>query len=130
LEEEPPKKPRGKQPGAKGYGRKIKDELPVEEVVHDVPTAQKHCNSCGLSRETSPFFETSEEIHYSYKLVRIRHKRLKYKKACNCKNEPTFVTAPAQDKLIPKGQFSTGFWTHIILEKYWLQRPLSRISAS
>lgn len=129
-EEAPPKRPRGKQPAAKGHGRKIRDNLPVEEVVHDVTPEQKHCQSCGLEREPSPFFETSEEIHYTYKLVRIRHKRRKYKKACSCKSVPTFVTAPAPDKLVPKGLFSTGFWTYILLEKFWLQRPLSRICSS
>lgn len=126
----PPKRPRGKQPGTKGFGRKIRSDLPVEEMVHDVPSREKHCARCGREREQMAFTEDSEEIHYSYKLVRIRHKRRKYKKTCSCKNEHSIITAAAPDKLIPKGMFSTEFWTHVLLEKFWLQRPLSRVSLS
>lgn len=126
----PPKRPLGKQPGTKGFGRKIRSELPVEEVVHDVPSAEKHCAQCGCELEQMPFTQDSEEIHYSYKVVRIRHKRRKYRKTCSCNNEPSIVTAAAPGKLIPKGLFSTEFWTHVLLEKFWLQRPLSRVSLS
>lgn len=126
----PPKRPLGKQPGTKGFGRKIRSELPVEEVVHDVPSTEKHCARCGCELEQMPFTEDSEEIHYSYKVVRIRHKRRKYRRTCSCNNEPSIVTAVAPGKLIPKGLFSTEFWTHVLLEKFWLQRPLSRVSLS
>ena len=126
----PPKRPRGKQPGTKGFGRKIRSELPVENVVHDLLTNEKRCSQCGCQRELMPFTEDSEEIHFSYKLVRIRHQRLKYKSKCHCKNESAIQTAAAPDKLIPKGMFSTEFWTHVLLEKFSLQRPLSRICMS
>lgn len=126
----PPKKSRGKQPGSQGYGRKIRSNLPVEEQAHDVQQSEKHCQTCGCSRELLPFTEDSEEIHYSYKLVRIKHKRFKYRKICKCKNEPSIITAPTPDKLIPKGLFSTEFWAHVLLEKFLLQRPISRICLS
>lgn len=126
----PPKKRRGKQPGSQGHGRKIRCNLPVEEQAHDVPETDKCCKRCGCSRERLPFTEDSEEIHYSYKLVRIKHKRLKYKRTCKCTNEPAIITAPTPDKLIPKGLFSTEFWAHVLLEKFLLQRPISRICLS
>jgi transposase len=126
----PPKRPRGKQPGTRGFGRKIRSNLPVEEVVHDILSTERHCGTCGREREQLPFTENSEEIHYSYKLVRIQHKRRKYKKTCSCKSGSSIVTAAAPDKLIPKGMFTTEFWTHVLLEKFWLQRPLSRIALS
>lgn len=126
----PPKKPRGKQPGSQGHGRKIRSNLPVEEQAHDILQSEKRCQSCGCSRERLPFTEDSEEIHYSYKLVRIKHKRFKYRKTCKCKNEPAIITAPTPDKLIPKGLFSTEFWAHVLLEKFLLQRPISRICLS
>lgn len=130
-EEAPPKRPRGKQPGTKGFGRKIRNDLPVEEIVHDVSSDEKACCKCGLQRERIPFCEESEEIHYSYKLVRVRHKRLKYKKVCQCRSgEKAIITAETPAKLIPKGMFSTEFWTHVLLEKFLLQRPLSRICMS
>ncbi len=129
-EAEVPKKPRGKQRGAQGCGRKIRSKLPAEEVTHDVPDSQKNCSSCGFAREAIPFHETSEEIDISYKIVRVRHKRLKHKKTCKCKNVPAIVTAPSPPKLIPKGLFSTGFWTHVLIEKFLLQRPIARICMS
>jgi hypothetical protein len=42
-----PRRKRGKQPGAKGYGRKRRQELPAEEVVHDLPEDQRRCPKCG-----------------------------------------------------------------------------------
>lgn len=130
IEEAPPKRPRGKQPGSKGFGRKIRTELPVEDKIHDIEERDKTCSSCGMHREQMPFTEDSEEIHYSVKLVRIRHKRLKFKKTCACKQEPSIITASAPEKLIPKGLFSVELWTHILLEKYFLQRPITRICRS
>lgn len=130
LEAVPPKRPRGKQPGSKGFGRKIRTELPLEEHVHDISPSQKHCSKCGCERVQLPFTEDSEEIDFSYRLIRVRHKRRKYKQSCACKNEQSIVTASAPSKLIPKGMFSTEFWAHVLLEKFLLQRPTSRICMS
>lgn len=129
-EEAPPKKPRGKQPGSPGHGRKIRCDLLIEEKIIDVDPPQKRCRTCGCDRELLRFTEDSEEIDFSYRLVRIKHKRLKYKQKCKCKKEPNIVTAPAPEKLIPKGLFSTEFWAHVLLEKFLLQRPISRICLS
>lgn len=121
----PPKRRRGKQLGTKGYGRKIRSSLPVQDVFVDLDN--KCCSTCGLERELVALTEDSEEIQYEVKLVRVRHKRRKYKKTCKCKGEPAIVTAPVPPKLIPKGMFSCEFWAHILIEKYLLQRPLSRV---
>ena len=123
----PPKLPRGKQRGARGYGRKIESNLPCEELFHDLDEFKKLWSSCGKKRELIPFTEDSEEIHYSYKLVRVRHKRKKYKRVCQCKNVRTIETASAPDKLFPKSKYSVEFWVHILIEKFLLQRPISRI---
>lgn len=124
-----PKKPRGKQPGATGFGRKIRANLPVEERVHDLSDSEKRCSGCGKEHVPTPFVEESEEIDYEFKLVRIKHKRLRYRKNayCKCAGASTFITAPAPDKLIPKGLFSSQLWAFILIEKFHLQRPLSRI---
>lgn len=130
LEEQPAKRPRGKQPGAKGFGRKIRSNLPVEMRSHDVRPSDRHCSACGKERQLLPFTEDSEEIEYTYKLVRVKHQRLKYRKTCSCTHSKSIVTAPPPPKLIPKGMLSIQTWTHVLLEKYWLQRPLSRICMS
>jgi transposase len=127
-----PQKPRGKQHGAEGFGRQIRSSLPVRERLHDLTPDQKRCAGCGKEHSPTPFAEESEEIDYEFKLVRVKHKRLRYRKNpyCKCPGARTFITAPAAEKLIPKGMFSAHLWSHILIEKFHLQRPLSRIRKS
>lgn len=123
----PQRRTRGKQPGAKGYGRKHRDDLPTEEVFHDLPEAQQCCPRCGKAFAIFPGTEDSEVIDWEVRLVRRIHRRRRYRRQCNCKAIPGIVTAPPPPKLILKGMFSTGFWAQILLEKFLFQRPLYRI---
>jgi transposase len=52
---------------------------------------------------------------------------MRYQPTCRCGALPGIITAPPVPKLIPKGLFSTGFWVHLLLEKFLFQRPLHRI---
>jgi transposase len=121
------KRRRGKQRGTKGYGRRRREELPTETVFHPLPEDHKHCPGCGTAFIILPTTEDSEEIDVRIEVVRILHKREMAKPACSCGLVPGIVTAPVPPKLIPKGMFTVGFWAHIIVEKYLLQRPLSRV---
>ena len=121
------KRNRGKQPGAKGFGRKLHKELPTKEVDRDLPQDEKCCPICSKPYELFPGTEDSDEIHWEVCLVRRVYKRRRYRSTCDCKGTPRIITAPIVPKLIPKGKFSTGFWTQIILEKFLFQRPLYRI---
>ncbi|BBO81244.1 transposase [Desulfosarcina ovata subsp. sediminis] len=121
------KKGRGKQKGAKGYGRRLRTDLPFEEIFHDIDDDDKFCPQCGLPFEALPFTEDSELIHWEVKLVRHIHRRCCYTPTCTCQAVPGIVTAPPVDKLIPKGMFTEGFWVRLILEKFLFQRPLYRI---
>jgi len=118
---------RGKQPGAKGYGRKRRLGLPTEEIHHRIPDEQQRCPKCGKPWVGFPGTEDSDEIHWEVHLVRLIHKRSRYLPTCNCPVLPGIITAPSPAKLIPKGMFSTGFWVRLLLEKFLLQRPLYRI---
>jgi len=118
---------RGKQPGAKGYGRKRREELPAEEIPHHLPDAVQQCPVCGAPFTVFPGSEDSEEIHWEVRLVRRIHKRTRYRPTCQCRAVPGIVTAPAPAKLIPKGLFSPGFWVQLLVEKYLFQRPLYRV---
>lgn len=121
------RKKRGKQKGAKGYGRKLRKHLPVEEFVHDLADDDKCCPRCGLPFESLPFTEESQQIHWEVKIIRHIHRRRCYLPTCNCQAVAGIVTAPPVAKLIPKGMFTTGFWVRLILEKFLFQRPLYRI---
>jgi transposase len=125
--EKPPPRRRGQQPGAKGHGRRIREELPKEEIVHDIPEKERRCPDCGKPFEEFPGTEDSEEIHVEVKVSRRVHKRKRYKPTCQCEAVPGIVTAPAPPKLIPKGLFSIGFWVWLILEKFLFQRPFNRV---
>lgn len=118
---------RGKQPGAKGYGRKRRLGLSTEEFHHRVPDEQQRCPECGKPWVCFPGTEDSDEIHWEVRLVRLIHKRARYLPTCNCPVLPGIITAPAPAKLIPKGMFSTGFWVRLLLEKFLFQRPLYRV---
>ena len=118
---------RGKQPGAKGYGRKRREGLATEEIPHDLPVEEQRCPFCGAVFLVFPGTEDSEEIHWEVRLVRRVHKRTRYQPTCDCPGVPGIVIAPVPPKLIPKGMFSRGFWVHLLLEKYLFQRPLYRI---
>ncbi len=120
------KRPRGQQKGTKGHGRKLRDNLPVVEVYHDLKDNEKQCPICNLPFADSFKTEDSEEIHYKVRLVRCVHKRKCYRPTCNCGAVPGIITAPAPAKLIPKGMFSTDLWIHILSEKFLFQRPMSR----
>lgn len=125
--EEKPKRGRGKQPGAKGFGRKPDAGLPELPVPHDLSEDQIHC-PCGAEYhlvDLSP--ETSEETHVTEQLVKRKHIRRKVIRKCmRCGRSGGIVTAPKPSSVIPKSKYSTQFWRHLLEEKYWLQRPTNR----
>jgi len=118
---------RGKQLGAKGYGRKRRHHLPTEEVVHDLPADQRRCPICGKPFVVFPGTDDSEVIEWEVRLVRRVHKRIRYRSACECHAVPGIVTASPPAKLIPKGMFANSFWVRLLMEKFLLQRPMCRV---
>lgn len=126
-EAEPAANKRGKQPGAKGYGRKRRPELPSEEIQHDLPEDKRRCPKCGKALKPFPWTEDSEEIHWEVRVLRRIHKRARYLPACGCGVLPGIVAAPLPPKLMPKGMFSTEFWARLLMEKFLFQRPLYRL---
>jgi transposase len=118
---------RGKQPGAPGHGRKPDSGLPVEPVEHDIEDPDKFCK-CGGEFELEDLAPAASlETHFEEKAVVRKHLRRRVVRHCKrCGQFGKVKTAPKPPKLIPKGKYSTGFWRHILEEKYWLQRPLNR----
>jgi transposase len=125
--EKPSPRRRGQQPGQKGHGRRIREELPKKEIIHDVPEKDRCCPDCGKPFEEFPGTEDSEEIHVEVKVFRRVHKRKRCRPTCQCGAVPGIVTAPIPPKLIPKGLFSIGSWVWLILEKFQFQRPFNRV---
>jgi transposase len=71
--------------------------------------------------------KTSEDIHVEYKLIRRIHRRKIIRKTCQCPQSPTVKTAPGPVKLFSGSLLSVETWSHVIFDKYHLQRPLNRV---
>lgn len=122
----PVPKRRGGKPGHKGYGRKI-PQVPEVEVLHEIPADQTLCAHCGNPYARTGLTEDSYEYDVEFKLVRVKHRRKRMVRTCDC-SAPKFITAPKPPQVIPKGKFSHTFLAHIIVMKYFFQIPLHRLA--
>jgi transposase len=123
---------RGQQPGSGGHGRKLRKNLPVEEVVLDLSEKQRRCSRCGLVWESFGEPQTSEQIEWRVHLVRRRTVRPKYRRPSGCRCEPhlpDIISAPVAPALIPKGILAPSFVTEVLLLKFLYHVPLERIRA-
>lgn len=119
------KRRRGQKPGSKGHGRRDYSDLETEEHVHDVPPDVRVCPKCGTYYERFGE-ETSEQIDWRVRIVRIVHRRPTYRRKCHCP-VPGVLVATVPPKPIPKGLFTALFLARLLVEKYVLGRPLERI---
>ena len=119
------KRRRGQKPGSKGHGRRDYSKLETEERVHDVPDGKKSCPQCGADYERFGE-ETSDQVDWQVRLVRIVHRRPTYRRTCRCR-VPGVIVAPVPPKVIRKGLFTAMFLARLLTEKYVLGRPLERI---
>ena len=118
-------RPRGQQPGSRGHGRRVYSHLETEEEVHELDEGQPCCTQCGAAYV--PFGEEcSEQVDWRVRVVRIVHRRRSYRATCGC-GVPGVLTAPVPAKPIPKGRFTAPFLARLLVDKYVLGRPLSRI---
>jgi transposase len=116
---------RGQQPGGRGHGRRDYSHLETEEVVHDVAQGLRCCADCGLEFEFLGS-ETSDQIDWRVKLVRIVHRRLRYRRKCDCAPTRTVIAPPAPNP-VAKGLFTAGFLARLLYHKYVLGMPVHRI---
>lgn len=121
------KRNKGKQEGTKGYGRKIRENLPAKEIHHDLPEEDLFCHNCGKPYIVFPGTEDSEEIDWEVILQRLIHKRKRYKPSCDCGIIPGIISAPLPPKLIPKGMLSKEFIVRLLMEKFQFGTPVYRI---
>jgi transposase len=118
---------RGKQPGTKGNGRKLRHNLAFVEAIHELDRQKRRCDTCGKPYREIAGTEDCEQVEWEVRLYRIIHKRKRYVPDCNCKGGIGILTAEVVPKLIPKGMFTCGFWARLLIEKFQHQRPLCRI---
>jgi transposase len=116
---------RGQQRGSRGHGRRDYSHLQTEEVVHDVADGLRCCVDCGLEFEFLGS-QTSDQIDWRVKLIRIVHRRLRYRRRCDCPGTRT-LTAPPAPSPVGKGLFTAGFLARLLYHKYVLGMPVHRI---
>ena len=101
--------------------------LPVRIEELDVPDDAKVCVCCGLPLEALGHNEDSEQIEIETVTYRRVMRRKRFRRICECADQPRTLTAPLPAKLLPKSVCRTSVWIHLLLEKSYLQRPLHRI---
>lgn len=101
----------------------LPSELPREEVIHDLPEADKVCPHDGTALELIGQ-ETSEQLDIIPAQVKvIRHVRLKYACPC-CQQHVATATKPAQP--LGKSIAAPGLLAYIATAKYVDALPLYR----
>ena len=110
---------------------KLPEDLPVEEIIHELPEDGRDCPDCGNELHKMGQ-ETRDELKLiPAKAVIVRHVRYTY--ACrNCETNSdvgipaTFVKAPMPEPVIKGGFASPEAIAHIATQKYFMASPLYR----
>ena len=90
---------------------------------------ERFCPRCGVGYV--PFGEECcEQIDWQVQLIRIVHRRPRYRRGCRCAGVRGVLIAPPVPKAIAKGRFTTGFLARLLVEKFVLGRPVHRIIAA
>ena len=108
--------------------REIYGDLPVEEIIYDIPEEEKICENC-KSEMSFMKYEVRRELKIvPAKVTVVEHKRAVY--VCkNCdKNgiESSFKTAKSTPALIEKSLVSPSMLAYIMNQKFTCAMPLYR----
>ena len=120
----PPKGQRGQRRGAPGHGRRLYEELPPREVIHDLPAEARRCPTCGESYVACGT-EDSTTIEWEVQIRRVIHQRHKYRSACTCQGL-VIRTAPAPPKLVPKCLLEVSAIANLVVNKFLHGQPINR----
>lgn len=127
LAEEESSPPKQSGNGRKRHGRRlIPDGLPREEILYEVPEAER---LCPIDREPMPVirWEISEQLDYEPSVMKVLvHKRAVY--ACPKKHdEAKLVTAPKPPQPIEKGLAAAGLLASVVVGKFGDHLPGYRL---
>lgn len=117
----------------KKRGRKpLPDDLPREEVVHDLPEDEKQCPCCGKARPCIGTEESEELDIIPAKITVIRHLKRKYG-PCGCDEflhagKAEVVAAKMPGRMIPGSIASAGLLAYTIVSKFADALPFYRQS--
>ena len=90
------------------------------------------CPCCRLPYEELSETEDSEILEViNVKPYRRFIRRKKYKRHCDCENnpDPKIITPPPSERLIPKCKLGTSIWAYLLVKKFEYQQPIHRTLA-
>lgn len=106
----------------------LPDDIPVEEVIHELPEDQRICPQCG-----EDMVVIGKEVHESLKLIpakAILRRDIYYTYACkNCEQNDIstpVVKTPREATIIPGSFASPEAVAHIAVQKFVMGSPLYR----
>ncbi len=108
------------------HGRKIPNNLPVVEKLHEYSYEECICPKCGRVYRKSKLYRDSYEVDIEIIIRLIHHKRCVYCKCCECEEVPTMITAPKPANIIEKSLYSNRVWALLLVLKYYSQVPVFR----
>lgn len=117
----------------KKRGRKpIPDDLPREEVIHDIPEEEKLCRCCGGLRPVIGTEESEELDIVPAKITVLRHIKKKYG-PCGCdgflhSGKPEVITAKMPERMLPGSIASSGLLAYTVTSKFADALPFYRQS--
>lgn len=112
--------------------KKLPDDLPREDVIHDLSDEDKQCPCCHKERPRIGQDETEELDIIPARIKVLRHIKLKYG-PCGCtdflnREIPEVITAPQPARIIPGSIVSPGLLAYVITSKYVDSMPFYRQS--
>lgn len=112
------------RPPQPGHGPRPQPTLPVVEIRHELPPADRQCPACGGElMEMSGQAEISERITTVKLTYQVEHHvRQKYRCRCN----GAVVTAPGPVQVLPGGRYAPEFGVGVAVAKYGDHLPLER----
>lgn len=119
-----PRRGRGQPRGGPGHGRRDYSHLETREEIYDVPAGQRVCGCCGIAFEPLGA-QSSEQIDWRVTVTRVVHRRLRYRRGCDCPRDPDGDRA-ASGEPDPQGRFTSEFLARLLYEKYVLGLPVHR----
>ena len=120
-----PARKRGRQTGQQAPQRRGYEHLPVVAELIVLPAEQCLCDKCGAPRMAQGT-EDSEQIEIEVQAHRRKFRRQRYRRSCQCPDEPVTSIAPLPEKLLPKGILGTSVFVDVLISKYQVHQPVER----
>src|SRR5271154_7157928 len=109
----------GQQPGSQGHGKREYSHLPAVEETISLLEEDAICPCCQLPYEELPGTEDSELLEIiNVKGYRRVIRRKKYKRHCDCKENPApkIMTPSAVERPLSKNKLGASIWALLLLK--------------